>query len=332
MTSLVASAHREKVRRRLRPPSSVWITIAIFLLFAAVVPRFGTVGNLENVLRVASILAIVSCGQAIVLILGGIEFSFGASAALASVLIVLCQPELGTGLAFGVGAASIIAIGAVNGFLIARFDLAPFIVTLGMLMVASGAAATIAGGLPIDAPLTDAFSWPARGRVAGLQVPVIAALICMVTLWALLAHSYLGRLWYLTGSNPVAARLSGVSVRWVTFAGYVVAGCFCAIAAIIMTSRVGSGQPNLAPNLSFETIAACAIGGIPLAGGQGRASQVACGVLIVAMMNNAVVLLNFPVAYQHLMIAVVIIGSVLLQRSGPSLKSLAQFMSGRRPS
>nr|HMN85617.1 L-arabinose ABC transporter permease AraH [Bauldia sp.] len=75
-----------------------------------------------------------------------------------------------------------------------------------------------------------------------------------------------------------------------------------------------SGQPTLAPNLPFETIAACAIGGIPLAGGQGRASQVVCGVVIVAMMNNAVVLLNLPVAWQRLMIAVVIVGAVLLQQ------------------
>lgn len=329
MTGLAIPSDHTSRRRHLRPPSTLWIATAIFLLFVLAVPRFATAGNLENVLRVAAILAIVACGQAIVLILGGIEFSFGASAALASVMIVLYQAELGTVGGFAVGAATIIAVGAINGVLIAQFELAPFIATLGTLMIGSGLAATVAGGLPIDAPATEAFSWPARGLIADLPVPIAAAGVSLLVLYGLLAHSRLGRLWYLVGSNASAARLAGIRVRLVLLSGYLAASCFCAVGAIIMTSRVASGQPNLAPNLSFETIAACAIGGIPLAGGQGRASQVACGVLIVAMMNNAVVLLNFPVAYQQLMLAVVILAAVLLQRDWASVRLAAGLFRRR---
>lgn len=324
MKALVLAAV-DAPRRRFRLPASAWIVLGIAVLFALLVPRFGTLGNLENVLRVASILCIVACGQAIVLILGGIEFSFGASAALASVITVLVLPAVGPVGAFACGAASVVAIGAVNGGLVALFRLPPFIVTLGMLMIASGLAASIVGGLPIDAPPSELFSWPARGRVLGVPVPILAAIACLVLLHLLLTWSRIGRLWYLAGSNYEAARLSGLDVRLAVFSGYFAAGCFCALTAIILTSRVASGQPSLAPNLPFESIAACAIGGIPLAGGQGHAVQVACGVLVVAMMNNAVVLLNYPVAMQQLLMAAVIIGAAAMQRA-----EIADLLRGRR--
>lgn len=317
MTALTVPM-KQSMKSRFIPPTSAWLTLTVFVLFALAVPRFATFGNIENVLRIASILCIVACGQAIVLILGGIEFSFGSSVALASIMTVLTLPDLGIAGGFAAGAAVVLLVGALNGALIARFDLPPFLVTLGMLMAVAGLAATLAGGLPIDAPLTDAFTWPARGRIGGVPVPIIAAALSLIALYGLLTHTHIGRLWYLVGANSEAARLSGIRVRLTIFAGYIVASGFCAVASVILTSRVGSGQPGLAPNLPFETIAACAIGGIPLSGGQGRASQVVCGVLIIAMMNNAVVLLNLPVAYQQLMMAAVILGTVVLQRaSGP---------------
>ncbi|CAO3420074.1 ABC transporter permease [Azospirillum doebereinerae] len=300
---------------RFTPPAAVWIVLLLFGVFALAVPRFASAGNLENLLRVGSILGIAACGQTIVLILGGIEFSFGASVALASVVTVLALPSAGVAGAFAAGGAAVVLVGAVNGTLVARFALPPFIVTLGMLMVAGGGAAVLAGGLPIDAPPSDAFSWPARGRVAGIPVPILAAAGGFTLLHVLLTHTHVGRLWYLVGANMTAARLSGITVWRVMLAGYLLAGVFCAVAAVILTSRVASGQPGLAPNLPFETIAACAVGGIPLAGGQGRAVQTLCGVLIIAMMNNAVVLLNLPVAYQQLMIAAVILGAVILQQA-----------------
>jgi len=319
-------------RRRGVPGAAVWVALGAFILFSLVVPRFFTSGNLANVLRLASILCVASCGQAIVLILGGIEFSFGSSVALASVVAVTSIATVGPVAAFLIAAGVVAAIGAINGGLIGRLDLPPFIVTLGMLMAVAGVAASLVGGQPIDAPPSDIFAWPASGRLAGVPVPVVAAAGCVVILHLLLSVTRIGREWYLAGANPAAARLAGISVGRAIFVGYVVAGLFCALAAVILTSRVGSGQPELAPNLPFETIAACAIGGIPLAGGQGRAYQVVCGVLVIAMMNNAVVLLNLPVAGQHLMIAAVIIGAVLLQKvDRPARRLLAALRGeGRR--
>ena len=319
-----------QARLSYRPPVSAAIALGVFLLFALLVPRFATFGNLENVVRIASILCIAACGQAVVLILGGIEFSFGSSVALASVITVLALPFAGTLGAFAAGAGVVIAVGAINGALVARFDLPSFLVTLGTLMIGAGLASTIAGGLPIDAPASEAFSWLARGRILGVPVPIVFAASSVAVLYFLLAHTRLGRFWYLAGANVNAARLAGIKVRLAVFSGYLVAGGFCSLTGLILTSRIASGQPNLAPNLPFETIAACAIGGIPLAGGQGRASQVVYGVLIIAMMNNAVVLLNFPVAYQRLMIAAIIVGAVLLQKLGDRKWSLTRGRGARQ--
>lgn len=313
-------------------PPSAPVALAIFLLFALTVPRFATAGNLENVLRIASILAIASCGQAIVLILGGVEFSFGASAALSSVLAVSALPAVGPVGALALGTATVAAVGIANGWLISRFDLPPFLVTLGALMIVSGLAASLAGGLPIDAPPSAAFSWAARGRIAGVPVPVVAAALVLFGTHVLLRHTRMGRTWFLIGANPKAARLAGLSTRSAVTAGYAVAGLLTGLAAAILTSRVASGQPALAPNLAFETIAACAIGGIPLAGGQGRAANVLFGVAVIAMLNNAVVLLNLPVAYQQIAIAAVILAAVLLQRGGWStVLRTRSSANGRRP-
>jgi len=315
---------------RARPAAAIWVTLGTFLLFSVVVPRFPTAGNLANVLRLASILCVASCGQAVVLVLGGIEFSFGSSVALASVVAVTSVTAAGPLGAFLIAAAVVAGIGAVNGALIGWFQLPPFIVTLGMLMAVAGLAASLVGGQPIDAPPSDIFAWPAGGRLAGVPVPILAAAVCVIALHLLLSFCRIGREWYLVGANATAARLAGIRTSRAVFLGYFVAGLFCAIAAVILTSRVGSGQPELAPDLPFETIAACAIGGIPLAGGQGRAYQVVCGVLVIAMMNNAVVLLNLPIAGQQLMIAAVIVGAVLLQKADQPAKRLLALLR-RRP-
>ncbi len=315
----------------LRPPAILIVTVLLFLLASLAVPRFGTLGNVENVLRIAAILGIVACGQAIVVILGGIEFSFGASAALASVVIVMALPAAGVFGAFSVGGLLVLAIGMVNGLLVARFAVPPVIATLGMLMIASGLAAWLAGGLPIDAPPSDAFSWPARGRVLGIPVPILFAAAAFTLLHVLLARSRLGRGWYLVGANATAAKLAGLPVQRLAFAGYAMAGLFCALGAVILTSRVASGQPMLAPNLPFETIAACAIGGLPLSGGRGNVLQVACGVLIVAMLNNIVVLLNLPTAYQLILLGTLVVTAVLLQRDWAFLGHAVRVLtSGRR--
>jgi ribose/xylose/arabinose/galactoside ABC-type transport system permease subunit len=129
----------------------------------------------------------------------------------------------------------------------------------------------------------------------------------------LLRRTTLGRYWYLVGSSASAARLAGVPVGTALFLAYLAGSAFVAVAGIVLTSRVGSGQPNLFPNLPFEAIAACAIGGLPLTGGAGRPIQIVAGVLILSATENAVVLLNLSSAAQLILVGALMVGSVALQ-------------------
>jgi ribose/xylose/arabinose/galactoside ABC-type transport system permease subunit len=296
-------------------PPSGWVLIALVVAAALGVPRFLSAGNFLNVVRVASILALAAYGQGVVIVAGGLDFSSGSAVALTSVITVLALVSAGmTGPgALACGAAAAILIGALNGFLITSFNMPPFLVTLGMLIGVHGLASLLVGGIPLDAPPTAGFGWLAQGELLTIPVPVFFAAMGFVAL-ALLTRTPLGRSWYLVGANPRAADFVGINRRRSVRFAYLVNGIFVAFAGIVLTARVGSGQPNLFPTLPFEAIAACAIGGLALSGGTGRPVQILLGVLIISVLDNAAVLLNFASSVQLMLIGALTIGAVLVQQ------------------
>jgi ribose transport system permease protein len=299
------------VRRAL--PTSLYVLTALAIVLALAVPRFATQGNLINLLRVAGILAIAAYGQAIVIITAGLDFSIGSAVALTSVVTVLLVEPLGTPAAFACGAAAALLTGAVNGVLIGGTRLPPFLVTLGMLIFVHGLASMLVGGVPMEAPAGMGMAWLGKGTLLGVPTPIVLAVVGFVAVACLLRGTTLGRYWYLVGSSARAAQLAGVPVGLTLCLAYVVGGAFVAVAGMVLTSRVGSGQPNLFPTLPFEAIAACAIGGLPLTGGAGRPTQIVAGVLIVAAVENAVVLLNLSSSMQLILVGALMVGSVTLQ-------------------
>jgi len=296
-------------------PAAAYVFAGFSIILVLFVPQFAAPGNITNVLRVASILALAACGQAIVISTGGIDFSISSSVALTSVVTVYALTSgWSAPWAFLLGCGSSVVIGAANGVLVAFFRLPPFLVTLGMLIGIHGLASVIVGGIPLEAPSFASFAWLARGTLVGIPVPIVLALIGAIVTQVLLARTSLGRRWCLVGANPRAADLAGVDVKIALISAYITASLFYALAGAILTSRVGSGQPNLYPNLSFEAIAACAVGGISLSGGKASGLQVVLGTAIIAFLSNAIILLNIPVAAQYALIGAVIIAAVLLQK------------------
>jgi ribose/xylose/arabinose/galactoside ABC-type transport system permease subunit len=302
--------------RRLRAgaPPALYVLIVLVVVLAIVAPGFATAHNLSNVGRTAAVLALAACGQAVVIITRGLDLSAASAVALMSVVTVLTiDAGIVAGMVFGV--LAVLAAGAVNGLLIARFDIPPFLVTLGMLTGLHGLAALLVSGIPVEAPPSGAFSWPSNGSIGPFSVPLVLAVVGFACLAILLRRTTLGRTWFLIGSNPEAAVSAGLRVRWATFLAYVVAAAFVAAAGLILTSRVHSGQPDLYPTLAFEAIAACAIGGLSLSGGNGRASGVVIGVLVVAVSANGLILLNLSSDAQRMVIGVLTVGSVLGARA-----------------
>lgn len=294
-------------------PASFWALLVLVTISAQFVPQFATFSNAVNVMRVSSILLLASLGQSLVIILAGIEFSIGSAAALCSIVTVFTLQSASLPVAFGTGFASVLTVGALNGLLISYARMPAFLATLGTLMLVHGLASVFVGGLPIEAPVSDAFYWLGRSFLFGVPMPVWIALAGLVLHHIFLTRSKLGRQFYLVGANENAALICGIQVRRVRLLGYILASVFVAVAALILTSRVASGQPNLYPNLPFETISACAVGGISLAGGRGTTAQVLIGVLIISVLNNIVVLLNLPSAAQLAALGAVIIVAVMYQ-------------------
>jgi len=301
------------------------------IIFSFAVPNFFSASNLENVLRISSILTLAALGQALVIILAGVEFSIGSAVALCSIVTVFVVQTQTVPVAFAAGFSTVLGIGAINGLLVAFARLPPFLATLGMLILVHGVASVAVGGLPIEAPVSDAFYWMGRAKVLGIPVPILLAGLGCLLHFVILSKSRIGREMYLVGANEQAAHLAGISVRRTKLIGYILAAGFLGISGLILTSRVASGQPNLIPNLPFEAISACAIGGISLAGGKGNTLQVIIGVLIISILNNIIVLLNLPAAYQLGVLGSVIIFAVFLQNAqfGLNFKQVVSFLTVR---
>jgi ribose/xylose/arabinose/galactoside ABC-type transport system permease subunit len=302
------------MRLAARITPGVWLLAALVVALAISAPGFLSGDNLLNLGRTASILALAASAQAIVIIIGGLDLSAGSAVALMSVVAVLTADQgPAAGLAFG--AAALIGVAVLNGFLVSAFEASPFLVTLGMLTAIHGLASELVGGIPVEAPPGGAFSWAASSEIAGVPVAIVLGASGLAALGLLLGRTALGRSWYLLGANPVAARAAGIRIRRATFLAYALGGLFLALAGLILTARVHSGQPNLQPTLAFEAIAACAIGGLSLNGGTGRASGVLVGVLVITITQNGLRLLNWPSQLQLIAIGTLMIVAVLAQRA-----------------
>lgn len=293
-------------------PRAAFVLAALIVLMGLLEPRFLNPENLGNIARNASILALAALGQAIVIITGGIDLSSGSLVALVSVVMVLVALSWGVPVAFAVGILVALLVGALNGLLVARFDLPPFLATLGVLTVAHGLASILAGGLPVSAG-DSGFAVLGTGSIGPVPIPIALALAGLVALELLLKRTVLGRSWYLVGSSRAAALAAGIRVRWTLLSAYVVGAVFVGVSGLVLASRINSGQPDLEPTLAFEAIAGCAIGGLPLTGGVGSAGQVALGVLILAVVQNGLILVDLPSSVQVSVTGLLVVVAVMAQ-------------------
>ncbi len=299
-----------------RPDRRAWETLGP-LLFLVVLsaglavsqPRFLGPANLRNVLRLASALSLATYGESIVLICGGIDLSLGSLAGLVSVVIALAARQLGILPGFGLGLGLGALLGASNGILVSRFRVPAFVATFGMLTYADGLANYITGGAPVEF-MPAGFDFVGGGYAGPIPVAVLVTGITLVCLHVILKRTRIGRSIYAVGGNERAARLSGINVARVRASAYTLGGLLGALAAIVLTSRINSGQPTLDPGLPFQAIAAAAIGGVSMRGGEGNLVQATVGVLIVTVINNGLNLLNVSTYVQMIATGLVILMAI----------------------
>ncbi|HMF95497.1 MAG TPA: hypothetical protein VKE96_14450 [Vicinamibacterales bacterium] len=275
-------------------------------------PFFLTVSNLLNVAEQTSINAIVAVGMTFVILSGGIDLSVGSIVALAGVVLGLAlRGDQPLALALFVALVAGAICGLANGMLVSLGGLPPFIVTLGTMSIARGAALLVTEGRPISG-FAASFRLFATGRVGFVPAPVIATALVYLIAHLALTRTTFGRYVYAIGGNEEATRLSGVAIPFHKTMIYVVSGLTAAIAAVILTARLNSAQPIAGMMYELDAIAATVIGGTSLMGGEGTLAGTLVGALIMGVLRNGLNLLGVSSFLQQIVIGAVIVVAVLL--------------------
>ncbi len=279
------------------------------LFFGSLNPNFFSWTNYTNVSRQSSVLALISVGQTFAIVSGGIDLSVGSLLAIVSVLGSMQIVAFGLipGILGGIAAATF--AGAVNGWLISRTRIPPFIVTLGMLSLARGTAFTVSGGLPVVG-LPPEVSVIGAGNLGPLPIPGVIALLAFLGAHCLLTYTPFGRYVYAIGGNEAAAVAAGINVRRHKLLAYCLSGFCAGVAGIVITSRTLSGQPTVGETLELYAIASVVIGGTRLGGGDGSLTRTLFGVVVIAILGNGLNLINVSSYIQLIVIGIIIIVAV----------------------
>lgn len=286
--------------------------VVLSLVLWALTPHFLTLPNLLNIAQQTSINAIVAVGMTYVIVSGGIDLSVGSIVALSGVVLgLMLHSGFATPLAVAAALAAGIACGLVNGSLVSWGRLPPFIVTLGMMSVARGAALLVTEGRPVSG-FDEGFRWIATGEIGFVPTPVVATALIYALAHLVLTRTAFGRYVYAIGGNEEATRLSGIAIRLHKTLIYAVAGLMSALAAIILTARLNSAQPIAGMMYELDAIAATVIGGTSLMGGEGTLLGTVVGALIMGVLRNGLNLLGVSSFLQQIVIGCVIVGAVLI--------------------
>lgn len=277
---------------------------------------FLTANNLFNVARSFSWIAIVAFGQSMVIIIGGIDLSVGATMALGGLISAsLMQSGIPVPWALVAGLLTGGAVGWINGTMVARVRLPAFIVTLGTMSIARGIAFSLTGGWPVrDLPqiFRNLGQYDVPIAEPGIPLPFLIMLGVALLVGLLLGQTVVGRYIYALSSGERALLASGVQVMRVKVLVYTLCGLLAAIGGLLMTARLGVAAPTAALGYEIDIVAAAVIGGTSLFGGEGSILGVLLGAAILQMLRNGLVLLGFPAYLQTVAIGAVILLAILL--------------------
>ncbi|MGP8247852.1 MAG: ABC transporter permease [Bryobacteraceae bacterium] len=282
-------------------------------------PAFLTLPNLVNLIRQISINGILAVGVTSVLLTGGVDLSLGSLVALTGVIAAsFAHPRQyppAAPILMGVLAGA--GCGAVNGWVITKGRVAPFVATLGMMTAARGLALVLSGGRPVS-NLSSEFTWMGSGDVAGIPIPSLVFFCVALASHVFLNNLKVGRHIYAVGGNENAARASGIDVNAVRMLAYTTCASLAGLAGVLLASRITTGQPNAGVGYELDAIAAAVIGGTSLSGGVGGVGGTILGALLMGVIDNGLDLVNVSSYYQQIVKGAIIIGAVWMDRSRES--------------
>jgi ribose/xylose/arabinose/galactoside ABC-type transport system permease subunit len=293
--------------------SLILVVFVLVVILSMVTQTFLTRSNLLNVLRQISINGILAIGMTFVVLTGGIDLSVGSVVAFCGIVSagMIRDAGLPVGVVIAISLLVGIVLGLFNGYFVAFWNAAPFVVTLSLMTIARGMTFVYCQGKPIS-PLTAEFLNIGRGDIFGLPIPAFILFLVFITGFVVLRYFSIGRYIYAVGGNENSAMVSGINVRLVKLSAYAISGCLCGLVAIILTSRVSAGMPQAGQSYELDAIAATVIGGTSLSGGRGRLWGTILGALLLGIVSNGLDLLNVSSFYQQIVKGIIILGAILI--------------------
>jgi ribose transport system permease protein len=288
------------------------VVVTLVMILAS--DTFLTASNLSNIARQVSINAIIAVGMTCVILTGGIDLSVGPVMALSGTLTAgLMVAGVPPGLAIGAGMLVGVAFGIGNGLFVAYLHMPPIIVTLATMGIARGFGLMYTDGYPISG-LPEWFAVFGRASVWGMQVPILIMLLTYLAAYVLLQHTRIGRYIYAIGGNEEAVRLSGVRAARFKLLVYGISGLTAAIAGLVLTSRLMSGQPNAGVSFELDAIAAVVLGGASIAGGRGVIVGTLLGAMLLGVLNNGLNMLGVSPYVQSVIKGAIILLAIFISR------------------
>lgn len=315
----------KRVKKVLSHDESLLIVALLVVLagLSILSPYFFSVNNIVNVLRQSSITLIAGVGMTLLLLVGDVDLSIGSLSAFIGVILVkVLNLTNNIFIAFSVALLIGVIAGLINGLIVTKFNINSLIVTLGMMSIYRGISYIMTNAVAVQTS-SKFLKVIGTGYLGPIPIPTLIAAIIFIILFFLLKYFSFGRYVYAAGSNPKAAAASGINVRNIRIIAFVICSVTAALSSIILTSRVNSGQPNLALGFEMTVIAATILGGTSLAGGQGSLLGTLIGILLLGFLENGMVLLNVSSFYQDVVRGAVIILAVLLDTRRTATKDKA---------
>lgn len=294
-----------------RKYGTVLIFVGICILASMLSPTFLTEANLTNVLRQVVVVSLLACGITFVIILGHIDVSLGSVLALCGVIAASVMSMTGS-IVLAVAAGLVVGVitGTINGFVITFFRIPSFIMTLAMTTVARGTVLLYTGGSPVTG-LGD-FKVIGQGSLGPVPISVLILAVVVVLSWLLLNKTKFGRYVYAVGGNQRAALASGINPDSIVIKAFIFNGVLCAVAGIVLMSRINSGQPAGGVGYEFDAITAVVVGGTSLMGGTGTITGTIIGSMIIGVINNILNLMNVSSYWQQIIKGLIIAIAVIL--------------------
>lgn len=308
------------VLARLRDPgfwaewTAVVALLVLVIVFGIASPTFLTLGNVQAMLVAAAVLIVLTVGQTYVIITAGIDLSVASALTLGSVVLGQAYSQgWNMAVASVLAVAAGTAVGVINGLVIAKGKITDFIVTLGTLSAAAGAALILANGEPVTV-ISGFLLRLATGSLGPIPYFVIVAAVVVIAGHFVLFYTRFGTHLFATGGDPEAARSMGIDTARVKIAAYTISGFLAGLASILLTARVGAAEPAANTSYLLNSVAAVVLGGVSLFGGRGTVAGPVVGALLLTALVNGLTLLGVSQFYQPLAVGIVVVLAALLVR------------------